>query len=165
MASCRARRVGRRHRDPGQVIVDQPQRIPGAERRLAGGQLVQRRAQRVQVGPLIHRPAGPPGRLRRQVRQRPGDLGMMRELRPDLGERRSQGEVHQACSTVIADHDVRRGDVTVDHPSPVHPRHRPGQPEPETGQVIDWQRLGQGRQARLTGVFQHDRPGVSWLLR
>ena len=53
--------LGGRHRDPGQVIVDQPQRVPGAERRLARGQLVQHRAQRVQVGPLIHRPAGPPG--------------------------------------------------------------------------------------------------------
>ena len=79
-------RLGRRHRDPGQVIVDEPQRVPGAERRLARGQLVQHRAQRVQVGPLIHRPAGPPGLLRRQVRQRPRDLGMVRELRADLGE-------------------------------------------------------------------------------
>jgi hypothetical protein len=63
-----------------------PQRVPGAEGGLARGQLVQRCAQRVQVGALIHRPAGPPGGLRRQVRQRPGDLGMVGELGADLGD-------------------------------------------------------------------------------
>ena len=65
----------RRHRHPSQMIVGEPQRVAGAERRLTRGQLVQRRAQRVQVGALIHRPAGPPGLLRRQIRQRPDDLG------------------------------------------------------------------------------------------
>ena len=145
--------------------MDEPQRVPGAERGPARGQLIQHRAQRVQVGPLIRRPAGPPGRLRRQVRQRPGDLGMVRELRAELGERRSQGEVHQARSTVTGNHDVRRGDVTVDHPPPVHPRHRPGQPHPETGQLTGRQRLGQARQARPAGVRQHDRPGVPRRLR
>jgi hypothetical protein len=89
--------------------MDKPQRVPGAEGRRARGQLVQRRAKRVQVGPLVHRAAGPPGLLRRHVRQRPHDLGMMRELGPDLGHRGRQGEVHQARGTVIGDHGVRRG--------------------------------------------------------
>jgi predicted glutamine amidotransferase len=33
---------------------------------------------------------------------------------------------------VTGSHDVRRADVPVDHPPLVHPRHRPGQPQPET---------------------------------
>ena len=105
MISDSGRRHGRvhlrrRHRHPRQVIVDEPQRVAGAERRRARGQLVQRRAQRVQVGALVHRPAGAPGLLRRQVRQRPHDLAVVRELGTDLGERRRQREVHQARRAV-----------------------------------------------------------------
>ena len=155
----------RRHRHPGQVIMDEPQRVPGAERRLARRQLVQRRAQRVQVGPLIHRPAGPPGLLRRQIRQRPDDLGVVGELRADLGQRRRQREVHQARGAVAGEHDVRRGDVPVHHPPAVHPRHRPGQLQPEPDHAIDGERLRQPGQARLTRVRQHDRPRIPRRLR
>ena len=56
--------LGRRGRHPGQVIVDEPQRVAGPERRRAGGQLVQGRAQRVQVGALVDRAAGAAGLLR-----------------------------------------------------------------------------------------------------
>ena len=149
----------RRDRHPRQVIVGQPQRVPGPERRRARGQLVQRRAERVQVGPLIHRPAGPPGRLRCQVRQRPGDLAVVSELRADLAQRRRQREVHQARRAVAGDHDVRRGDVPVHHPQAVHPRHRCGQLHRQAGQVAGRQRLGQSRQGPAAGVRQHDRPG------
>ena len=60
--------LGRRHRHPGQVIMASRSGSPVPERRRPGRQLIQHRAQRVQVGPLIHRPAGPPGGLRRQIR-------------------------------------------------------------------------------------------------
>jgi hypothetical protein len=43
-----------RHRHPGQMIMSKSQWVAGAERRRAGGQLVQRRPQRVQVGTLVH---------------------------------------------------------------------------------------------------------------
>ena len=151
---------GRRHRHPGQMIMGEPQRVAGAERRPARRQLVQRRAQRVQVGPLIHRPAGAPGLLRRQIRQRPHDLGVVGELRTDLGQRRRQREVHQARGAVAGEHDVRRSDVPVHHPPAVHPRHRPGQLHREPDQVLDGQRRRQPGQARATDVRQHDRPRV-----
>ena len=152
--------LGRRHRHPRQVIVGEPQRVAGTERRLARRQLVQRRAQRVQIGALIHRPAGTPGLLRRQIRQRPDDLGVVGELGTDLGERRRQREVHQARGAVAGDHDVRRSDVPVHHAPAVHPRHRPGQLHRQPDQLIDGQRLRQLRQARATDVLQHDRPRV-----
>jgi hypothetical protein len=158
----RYRRVhlGRRRRHPGQVIMGEPQRVAGTERRRARGQLIQRRAQRVQVGPLIHRPAGPPGLLRRQVRQRPGDPGVMRELRADLGERGRQREVHQARGTSAGEHDVRRSEVPVHHPPAVHPRHRRRQLHRQPDQATGRQRLGQPRQARAAGVRHHDRPRI-----
>ena len=90
----------RRHRHPRQMIMDEAQRVAGTERRRTRRQLVQRRTQRVQVRPLVHRPAGPPGLLRRQIRQRPDDLGVVGELRAELGQRRRQREVHQARGAV-----------------------------------------------------------------
>ena len=155
----------RRHRHPGQEIMGQPQRVPGAERRPAGGELIQRRAQRVQVGPLIHRPAGPPGLLRRQVRQRPGDLAVRGELRADLRERGRQREVHQARGPVAGDHDVRWTNVPVHHPRAVHPGHRPGQPGRQPGQLTGRQRPGQPSQAHAARIRQHDRARVPRRLR
>jgi hypothetical protein len=76
----------RRHRHSSQMIMGESQRVAGTERRLTRRQLVQRRAQGVQVGTLIHRPAGPPGLLRRQIRQCSHDPRVVGELRPQLGE-------------------------------------------------------------------------------
>ena len=56
------------------MIMGQPQRIPGTERRLTRRQLIQRRPQRVQIRTLIHRPARTPSLLRREILQRPDDL-------------------------------------------------------------------------------------------
>ena len=140
--------------------MSEPQRIPGPERRPAGGQLIQHRAQRVQIGPLIHRPGRPPGGLRRQVRQRPHDLGMVGEPGADLGQRRRQREIHQARAAAARDHDVRRGDVPVQHPRPVHPRHRPGQPLRQPGHLTGRQRPGHPGQGHAARVRQYDRPGI-----
>ena len=145
----------RRHRHPRQMVVQQPQRVPRAERRRPRGQLVQRRAHRVQIGALVHRPTGAPGLLRRQIRQGPHDLTGRGELRPDLGHPRGQPEAHQAGHTVAADHDVRRADVAVHHPPPVHPGHRPGQPQPQPNQIVHRQRRGHRGQAQVTGIRQH----------
>ena len=88
----------RRHRHPRQVIMGEPQRIAGTERRAARSQLVQRRTQRVQVGTLIHRPRGPPGLLGGQIGQRPHDLDVVGELGTNLGQRRRQREIDQTRS-------------------------------------------------------------------
>jgi hypothetical protein len=163
----RYRRVHLRRRcwHPRQVIVGEAQRVPGAERRFPRGQLVQRRAQRVEVGPLVHRPAGAPGLLRCEIGQRPHDLGVVGELWADLGERGRQREIDQARDTVAGDHDVGRGDVAVHHTPPVHPRHRLGQPHRQPDQDINRQRLGQPRQAGAPDVRQHDGPRVSGRLQ
>ena len=134
--------LGRCRRHPGQMVMREPQRVAGAERRISGGQLVQRRAERVQVGPLV-RPGGAPGLLRRQIRQRPHDLVVMGELRTDLGHRGRQREVDQARGAVGGEHDVRRGDVAVHHPPAVHPGHRPSQRHRQPDQLINVQRHGQ----------------------
>ncbi len=154
-----------RHRHSRQVIMDEPQRAPGTERRRPRRQLIQRRAQRVQVRPLIHCPAGSPGLLRRQIRQRPHGLGVMGELRADLRQRGRQREVHQARVTVPGEHDVRRSEVPVHHPPAVHPRHRRRQLHRKPDQVIDRYRLRQPGQARAAGVRHHDRPRIPRRLR
>jgi hypothetical protein len=140
--------------------VREPQGVAGAERRLTRRQLVERRAHRVQVGTLIHRPACTPGLLGRQVRQRPHDLAVVRELGTNLGERGRQGEVQQARGAAAGDHDVRRRDVPVHHPPAVHPGDRPGQRHRKPDQVIGGQRLRQAGQARVTDVLHHDRSRV-----
>jgi hypothetical protein len=150
----------RRHRHPSQMIMGEAQRVAGTERRLARRQLVQRRAERVQVGTLIDRPCGAPGLLRRQVRQCPHDLGVVRELRADLGQRRRQREVNQARGAVRGEHDVRRRDVPVHHPPAVHPGNRPSQVQREPDQVVDGHGQHLPGQARVARVHQQDRPRV-----
>ena len=153
-------RLRRGHRHARQVIVDQSQRIAGAERRLTRGQLVERRAQRVEVGALIDRPSRAARLLRREIRQRPHDLAVMRELGADLGERGREREVHQAGGTARGDHDVRRGDVAVHHPTAVHGGQRTGQLHGQRDQVVDGERLRQLGEGRATRVLHHDRVGV-----
>jgi hypothetical protein len=143
------------------MIMGEPQRVPMTERRLTRRELIQRGAQRIQVGALIHRPAGPPGLLRGHVRQRPHDLRVVGELGTKLRQERRQREVDQARPTVAREHDVRGSDVPVHHASPVHPRHRPGQRRRKPDQVIHRQWLRHAGQARATNVLQHDRPGVA----
>jgi hypothetical protein len=150
----------RRHRDPGQMIMDEAQRVAGAEGRRPRRQLVQSGAQRVQVRALVHRPAGAPGLLRRQVGHRADDLGVVGEFRADLGEGDRQREVHQGRRAVVGQHDVRWGDVAVHHPTAVHPRHRPGQCYPQPGQFVTDQRLCRRCQVRVSRVRNHERPRV-----
>ena len=147
----------RRHRHARQVIVDEPQRVAGAERRRAGGELVERRAQRVQVGALIHRPSGPPGLLRRQIGKRPDDLAVVRVLGTHLGQQGRQREVHQAWSPLAGHDDVRRRDIAVHHTPAVHFRDRAGQVQRKREEVIDGHRLRHLDRARAADVDQRDR--------
>ena len=137
--------------------MDQSQRVSGAKRRLTRRQLVQRRPQRVQIRPLIHRPARTPRLLRRHIRQRPHDLGVMGELGTNLGQGHRQREIHQARRAVGRDHDVRWSDVPMQHPPAVHRGHRTGQLHRQPDQLSDSQRLGHLRQAHATRVRHHDR--------
>ena len=146
----------RRHRHAREVIVNEAQRIAGAERRLPGGELVQRRAQRVQVRALIHRPTGPSGLLRRQIGQRPDDLAVVGEVGTHLGQQGRHCEVHQAWSPLAGDHDVGRRDVAVHDTPAVHLRDRPGHVRRKPDEVIDGQRLRQLDRACVAGVDQHD---------
>ncbi len=164
---CRDRwvHVCRWCRHPGQVVMDQPQRVSGSEWRRARRQLIQCRAQRVQIRPLIHRVTGPAGLLWRQIRQRPNDFGVMRELRAHFGERRRQGEVHQARGAIAGEHDVGGGDVPVDYPSAVHSGDRLRQSYRQPDQISGSRGRPRRGQAGAAGVFQHDRPRVPRRLR
>ena len=148
------------HRHPCQVVVGEPQGVAEAERRRTGGQLVQRRPQGVEVGALIHRPAGAPGLLRCQVRQRPQDLVVVGELGSCLRQRRRQREVDQGRVAVDGDHDVGRGDVAVHHPAVVRPGHRPGQLHRQLEELVDRKRLCPVGEGGLAGVSHDDRSGV-----
>jgi hypothetical protein len=95
-----------------QLIMNEPDRVARPERRLTRGEFVQGRSQRVQIRPLVHRPPHPPGLLRRQIRQRPNDLGVVGELRPQLRGGRGQREVdHHGVPILFGEHDVARVDV------------------------------------------------------
>jgi hypothetical protein len=87
-----------------------------------------------------------PDHLRRQVRQRPGDLGMVGERRADLRQRRRQA--HQAQGTIAGDDDVRRGDVPVDHPRRCIPATARASPSPRPASSSAGS--GLARPARLT---------------
>jgi hypothetical protein len=152
---------GRGRRHPRHVVVGQPQWVAGAERRRPGRQLVQRRAQRVQVGALVDGPAGAAGLLRGQVRQRAHDLGVMGELRADLGQRRGQPEADQARGAVRRDHDVGRGDVPVQDAPAVHPRDRLRHRRPEPDEEVGLDGGGQTGQVGAARVGQRDRPRVA----
>jgi hypothetical protein len=71
------------------------------------------------VRPLVHRPAGAPGGLRRQVCQRPDDLGVVGERGAQLGQRGRQDEIHHGGGATGREHDVGRADVPVWHPPAV----------------------------------------------
>ena len=129
--------LGRRHRHPSQVIVDEPQGVARTERRRPGRQFVQRCTQRVEIGALVHRPAGAPGGLGREVRQRPHDLRRVGDPRAHLRHRRPQGEVHQAGGALNGDDNVRWADVPVHHPAAVHRGHRPGHRHRQPEQLLD----------------------------
>ena len=67
------------------MVMREPQRVPGAEWWPAGRQFIQRGTQRVQVCPLVHRPAGTASLLGRQIGDGSDDFGGVSELWPDLG--------------------------------------------------------------------------------
>lgn len=69
------------------------------------------------------------------------DLVVVGELRADLGDRRGQPEVHERRRAVRGDHDVGRGEVTVNHLAAVHLGQGPGQRQREPGQVVRGQRF------------------------
>ena len=147
-------------RHPRQVIMRKPQRIARTERRLTGGQLVQCRAQRIQIGALIHRPTGTPRLLGRQIRQRAHNLAVVAELRTNLSYQRRQAETHQARRAVRRNHNVRRADITMQHTTAMHARDRLGHARRQVDQVVERKGLDHLRQARLPGIRKHDRGGV-----
>ena len=113
--------LGGGDRNRGEVVVDQLQRVAVTERRLAGRQLVQRRAKGIEVGALIHRSAGATRLLRRHVRQRAGDLALVRESWPLLGERARKVEVDQRRRLQPRrDDDVRGADISMHHAAAMH---------------------------------------------
>ncbi len=141
----------------GQGVVHHLQRIAHRERRHPGCELVERRAQPVQVGPVVHRHPGPPGLLGRKVGQGPDDLAGMGEPRELLRQGARQIEVDQQGSTLrAADQDVRRVDVPVQHPDPMRRRDNRGQllsklhPRRHVGSRIVERVLGDRRGQRHT---------------
>ena len=126
-------------------------RGPAGERGRAGQDLAEDRAQGEDVGPLVHRVDLAPGLLRRHVGRacpapsrpatapRPGRRSLRRgddRLAiglpaggrvigdPAAGQHLGQAPVHDLDLAERADHDVRRLQVPVDHPSGVRVGHR-----------------------------------------
>ncbi len=151
--------LGRWHRHAGQVVVGQPQRVTGPERRPAGQRLVQRGTEPVQVRTVVDRPGGAPGLLRRQIRQRAHDLVLVSEGRPFLGEGRRQVEIDQRRTAWRSgQHHVRRGDVPVHDTPAVHGGEDAGEVH---GEVHGLQRIERSRgenhiEADTGRVRKHD---------
>ncbi len=76
--------------------MDERQRVAGRERRNAGRQFVQQRAQRVQICTLINGAADTANLLGSQILQGPRNVVRMMKFRPNFSDRRSQREVDQA---------------------------------------------------------------------
>ena len=95
--------------------VDQFERIAVRERRRTGEEFVQRRAERIQVGAVVDDAIHAPGLLRRDVRQRSGEVRDRGRVRIFARRERREPEVDQSHELFfgIAD-DVRRIDVAVD---------------------------------------------------
>jgi len=149
----------RRSRHPGEMVMQDPQRVARPERRRPGSQLVQRRPERVQVSPLVDRPASPASQLRREIGQRADDLAVGREPRLDGRERRGHREVNQTGHVpVAAHHDVRRTDIPVHHTPPMHTSHGARQRSSQVDQLGRIQRHGPLGQRSATDIDQQDRP-------
>ena len=99
------------------MIVGEPKRIADPKRRLPGRQLVQRRTQRVQVGPQIDGTARTARLFRCEIGQCADNPVVMGEVGPDLRRRRRQCEIDQVGITAGAgEQDVRRIDVPMNYP-------------------------------------------------
>ncbi len=113
----RQRRIHFLHRrcEPRDVEVDQLQRIAVGERRRTGEEFVQRRAERIQVGSVIDDAIHAAGLLRRNVRQRPGEMRDGGGVRIFARRKRREAEIDQPHEFLfgIAD-DVCRIDVAMD---------------------------------------------------
>ncbi len=110
----------RRFRQPGQVVVDQSEWIAATERRSPGGHFVQGRAQRIQVGSLVHLTAGPSGLFGRHIGQSADDLRRAGGVEALIGQQGGDMEVDKFRMTVGSQQDVARADVAVKHTSAVH---------------------------------------------
>ena len=138
--SCRAR-LPRHRPQPGPAVMPDAAPHEQGQEAIVGVSLRRtRRSSSSSVG-AVWNEQGRSSTGPHTVGQRPHDLGVVGELGPDLGERGCQREVHQVRGAVAGQHDVRRGEVPVDHPPAVHPRDRPGQPRRQRGQVSRGNRL------------------------
>jgi hypothetical protein len=122
--------LGGRHGHSHEVVMDQLQRIERAEGRAPGEHLVQRGAQRIEVGALVDRAAGAAGLLGRHVGERARDLALVAETRRLLREAAGDVEIDQHRPALRADqHDVGRVEVAVHHTLAVHRGQHPREAE------------------------------------
>jgi hypothetical protein len=126
----------RRRRLPRDVAVHELHRIGRLEGRRAGQELVEHRAERVEIGAVVERPVHPAGLLRRHVRERPFErVGALQLLRLEREARREPeaGEPHGEGRRI--EEDVLGCDVLVDHAAAVERREgaRGAEGDPQRG--------------------------------
>ncbi len=151
--------LGRRRRHPRQVVVEQLEQVTVAERRPAGRELVQRGAERVQVGPLVGRAARAAALLGGEVGERADDLARVDEGRALLGEGRGEVVVdEQRLAARLREHDVRGVDVLVQHASAVDGGDDAGDRQGQLDELGELERGGarSGERHRVA-VLHHDR--------
>ncbi len=110
-----------RHGFAHQVVAHQIERIGLVEGGTARGELVQRRAERIEVGALIHRAAGAARLLGSEVHEGADDLAFPCVLpaRPGRAGRHRMIEVDQNGLASGRENDVGRIDVPVDDAGPM----------------------------------------------
>ncbi len=149
-------RGGRHLRD---VAVDELQRIGPGEGQPPRGELVERDAERVEVGAVVDRPVHPAGLLGGEVGQgplQPAGAEVGRLLARELGGDAEVDDLEDVRARVV--HDVGRVDVLVDDAALVDAPQRPRQADAEAEELPQLQRLGrhQPRQRLAAEVLQDD---------
>ena len=140
----------------GEVVVDQVEGVGGGERGVPGGQVVEGRAQAVEVGAVVDGAGGASGLFGGQVGQGAVEVVLVGEVGSFHREGGGQFEVDQERGAGGREQEVARGDVAVHDPARVHRAQRGGHLRGQVHQLRHRQPPTLARQQPDAGVVGQD---------
>ena len=148
--------------DAQEMIAHDVERVAGAERRAAGRDLVERRAERIQVGALVDRTRRAAGLLGCDVGEGPDELVLRSEGRAFFGGATREMEIDEdRFHRPFDEEDVTGIDIAMDDAEPVDriERFRQARREDELFSDVQLRAEDDGRERRSAIVPKRDRIG------